>query len=109
MCACAAQPRSGLAPVMPTRILSPRPLVIAMPAGASGAVVGVGLLGEPHSRPDVGKLAQLFLAELAEELRADAAQMGVLGLAERAATAARDHGLGPARVRRTGFSRDIAL
>src|SRR5947208_11996480 len=28
MCACAAQPRSGLAPMMPTRILLPRPVLI---------------------------------------------------------------------------------
>src|SRR4051795_8364364 len=59
MCACAAHPRSGLAPMMPTRIR----LLIAHQSGtadwvggASGAVVGVGLLGEPDRRPHFGKL-----------------------------------------------------
>src|SRR6058998_1713792 len=78
MCACAAHPRSGLAPMMPTRILLVGALLIATrpflvnggarsgwtPAGASGAVVGVGRFGEPHGRPGFGKRSQLLLAEL---------------------------------------------
>src|SRR3954462_5697718 len=35
--------------------------------------------------------------------------MGALGLAERAATAAGDHGLGASRVRRAGLPCDVAL
>ena len=42
MCACAAHPRSGLAPMMPTRILLAPPLLIAINLLWKG-VVGVGL------------------------------------------------------------------